>query len=442
MIATVTILKQAIPGASIASLMQCSDELCQELGMRSVKRRIGSQTGLSLLDSFESLSDLLRCALWSVLKGHIGWDFKSLLKSRRLEEYARADMVIQVPMDLYSDFFGFRIIAELSSELLMSELLGKRTVVWATGFGPLRGRVARWLSVRALNGVDLITVREEESRDLLQRMRVTAPMFLTADPAFLLQAAPRWEVKEILKKEGIDQLRKPIIGVTPSTRQLDEQIKNSAHLSILSWINSFASLVLPARIYKRLVRAVMRSSLSSSIRSLHVQYVEQVVQIVNLLVKELNCSVIIIPHVQAPGLLFDDKTVAEEVVRLAGSDRVQLLKENWSARQIKGVIGECDLFIATRMHACVSALSQGIPTIAVGSGPKYAGIMKSLGLERLVCSDFEAKEVWQKVIEAWTLRDQIRLALSLGIRNVSDRALLNANLVRGLVSSPTAAPRG
>ena len=54
----------------------------------------------------------------------------------------------------------------------------------------------------------------------------------------------------------------------------------------------------------------------------------------------------------------------------------------WAA--IKGVIGLCDFFIGSRMHACIAALSQGIPTVAVAYSPKFKGVFDSIGTGDMV----------------------------------------------------------
>ena len=60
------------------------------------------------------------------------------------------------------------------------------------------------------------------------------------------------------------------------------------------------------------------------------------------------------------------------------------MNSDYSAQELKGVIGKCEFFVGSRMHACIAALSQGIPTATIGWSHKYDGIMSRLGQDKLV----------------------------------------------------------
>ena len=49
----------------------------------------------------------------------------------------------------------------------------------------------------------------------------------------------------------------------------------------------------------------------------------------------------------------------------------------------KAVIGQCDFFIGSRMHACIAALSQGVPCVGVAYSMKFAGVFDTVGMERM-----------------------------------------------------------
>ncbi len=60
-------------------------------------------------------------------------------------------------------------------------------------------------------------------------------------------------------------------------------------------------------------------------------------------------------------------------------DRVHLVVKDYDQHQIKGIIGMCDFFIGSRMHACIAALSQGIPTVGVAYSRKFSGVFETVG---------------------------------------------------------------
>ncbi len=59
-------------------------------------------------------------------------------------------------------------------------------------------------------------------------------------------------------------------------------------------------------------------------------------------------------------------------------DRIYLISKKYNQHEIKGVIGTCDFFVGSRMHACIAALSQGIPTIGVAYSKKFRGVFESM----------------------------------------------------------------
>jgi len=64
--------------------------------------------------------------------------------------------------------------------------------------------------------------------------------------------------------------------------------------------------------------------------------------------------------------------------------RFFLLKNNYTAGELRAMYGEMDFFIGTRMHSNIFALSMDVPTIAIGYQWKTRGIMNMLELTDFV----------------------------------------------------------
>jgi len=47
------------------------------------------------------------------------------------------------------------------------------------------------------------------------------------------------------------------------------------------------------------------------------------------------------------------------------------------------VIGLCGFFVGSRMHACIAALSQNIPAVAVAYSDKFLGVLETIGIPTL-----------------------------------------------------------
>ena len=64
--------------------------------------------------------------------------------------------------------------------------------------------------------------------------------------------------------------------------------------------------------------------------------------------------------------------------------RVRIVTGEYDSHEIKGVIGQCDFFIGSRMHACIAALSQGVPCVGVAYSMKFAGVFETVGMQEWV----------------------------------------------------------
>lgn len=56
----------------------------------------------------------------------------------------------------------------------------------------------------------------------------------------------------------------------------------------------------------------------------------------------------------------------------------------YNHREIKYIIGKCDFFAGSRMHSCIAAMSQCIPTVGFAYSDKFFGVFESVGMENNV----------------------------------------------------------
>ena len=74
-----------------------------------------------------------------------------------------------------------------------------------------------------------------------------------------------------------------------------------------------------------------------------------------------------------------DLALAKKIMKIANVE-VNIVVES-DALKIKGIIGTCDAMLGSRFHGLVNALSQGIPTIAIGWSHKYEMLLKDYNFE-------------------------------------------------------------
>jgi polysaccharide pyruvyl transferase WcaK-like protein len=80
---------------------------------------------------------------------------------------------------------------------------------------------------------------------------------------------------------------------------------------------------------------------------------------------------------------------------------------------LKHIIGSCDLFIGSRMHACIAAVSQGVPAVSLAYSEKFAGVMETVGLRELVADlrTLNVNQIKEVVESSLTKRGEYRAML-------------------------------
>lgn len=178
----------------------------------------------------------------------------------------------------------------------------------------------------------------------------------------------------------------------------------------------------------------MGISVNAMIDSKH--YIDLIKKTVEYLTDN-NFQVIFVPHtvsVWEDGR-GDDRIVATTIYDgLEDKSNVFLVEGDYSPMELKGIIGLCDLFIGSRMHANIAAISSLVPTIAVGWSHKYYGIMEKVGLDDYVFSfdDLGFEELKEKIEKMWDNREAIRNELKIKVETEKELALKSAKLVRNI----------
>jgi colanic acid/amylovoran biosynthesis protein len=340
-----------------------------------------------------SASSLLLCVLWKILSG-IGLPSSFLLREKDLSAFPSADLVVDLSGDSFTDdrMAGFSLFNCM--RIFLAILLRKPFVIYSQSIGPFSW-YSRPIVRLCLKRARAIALREEVSLGHLRSLGLTdLPVFIRADCAFALESVTKARVKEILFAEGVDLNNTgQLIGVSPS---YDMEISSE-------------------------------------------KYVRLIAKLVDWMVEAIDAQVLLVPHVFTRGWINagDDRRTARHVFSaLKDQSKVKVINREYRPSELKGVIGSCDLFIGCRMHANIAALSMGIPTIALGYGHKFHGIMASFGLERFVFEYRQAtfEQLATAVNELWSQREDIRRSLQTQSTRARESALEAAVIVRALLN--------
>lgn len=439
-ISTVRLLQKLIPNTAFTSFLNCSAGLAQKLNLRVVKDK--TSPNLPPLFGFvKSSLTLLRCLIWAGINKYLHANWSFLVHNPRLSEYADADVIIHLGMDYYSDDVGTRTVLTHSRDIMLGILLKKPVVIWAESMGPFRSRLSKPIARLALNKVSLITVRDSLSKALLLEAGINKPpIYVTSDPAFLLTPETEEKVNEICAQEGVNVNAKVIIGVNPShsfiiPSEKRVKTKREVYIKVMSFLGSILACFLSEKLFNRILKMVKKSYLYTAVDLKYGEYKIFFARLIDWLIEEYDATVLLIPHDQAMGQLFDDRIVTGEIRDLVQhKENVIVISRNYNAEEIRGIIGRCHLFIGARFHAAIAALSQGIPTVCFPYYHKFA-LMSELGQDEYVCQNYTLEETKAKVADAWARRERITKELDVKLVTIRELSTLNGELVKKLVTS-------
>jgi len=107
--------------------------------------------------------------------------------------------------------------------------------------------------------------------------------------------------------------------------------------------------------------------------------------------------------------------------------------EEYDQSEIKTIIGLCDFFVGSRMHACIAALSQGIPTVALAYSPKFLGVFQSVDVGDMVLDarQLNLEDLLDECIARFENRQLVAKHLQKVIPRIQDE--INAKFQRELL---------
>ncbi len=281
---------------------------------------------------------------------------KAVSANPTLRRMAEADIVASMAGgDSFSDIYGMGRLLYVSLPQILALLLGKKLVLLPQTIGPFRGATARSIARLIMRRAALIYSRDkpglEEARKLIGAGHSDGKIRFCYDVGFVVDpAAPPHMDLDGLPEPG--RRSAPVVGLN---------ISGLLHMGGYERNNMFGLVV----DYRKLVR-----------------------DLIDHLTGTLGATVLLVPHVFGPREdLESDSTVCEAIYEELGPGRenkLYLARGTYDQGEIKYIIGLCDVFIGSRMHACIAALSQSVPTVSIAYSRKFIGVMESIGVSDLV----------------------------------------------------------
>ena len=322
---------------------------------------------------------------------------ESILNSNaRLRTVANADFIGDIRGgDSFSDIYGVRGFIERSIPSIITLLIGKKLVLLPQTYGPYSSSISRRIARYILSHAHIILSRDRESidlvKDILNKNNSSKQIIFCPDVAFALDS--------IEPKDGVIQ---PFINTGCENPILGLNINGLLYNGGYTRNNMF---------------------------NLRMDYKLFVHKLSEAILKKTNANLLLIPHTfAAHGNVESDPDACAEVFTALSSvykDRIQMITGEHDQHAIKGIIGRCNFFIGSRMHACIAALSQKIPTAAIAYSKKFKGVFNSIDMGNLVIDarKTEIQEAVNIIITIFEARAQIEKKLQVQIESVQKHQL-------------------
>lgn len=154
---------------------------------------------------------------------------------------------------------------------------------------------------------------------------------------------------------------------------------------------------------------------------LKVDYKQFVPVLLRTLLDQTGADILLVPHVSMEREGLDEFEICKRLSQAfeqSHRDRIHIVADEYDQSEIKGIIGMCDFFVGSRMHSCIAALSQGIPTVGLAYSKKFHGVFKTIAAEQFVVDmrQLGTEEILKVITDSFhnrqLIKEQIRIKIA------------------------------
>lgn len=256
---------------------------------------------------------------------------------------------------------------------------------YAVGVGPLKEPLIQDSVKNCLSNVDLITVRDRRSQQILEEIGLQREVTVTADPALLLTPEPVSAAD--LKREGI-VTNKRLIGMSVREAGVAAPDIHEEHYHIL------------------LANAA------------------------DFMIERFDADVIFIPMEPSEFDLQNSHAVISKMLR---PQRASILKGTYSSGQLLSIISKCEFAVGMRLHFLIFSAIQGIPFVALPYSPKVGGFLDDMKIEMPPIHLVNEGRLIAYIDKSWDQRKLLQERIKQIIPILQSRAKLNNTLLLELI---------
>lgn len=283
--------------------------------------------------------------------------------------------------------------------------LGKTTVIYANSIGPLNWRINRWLVKKYLSKVDLITLRDEASAELLKQMGVRSKIAVTADVVFSFPEAGKEQGK-----------------INADDREGDGYIC----MALRHWYDIHP--LIPVSICNKLH---IRSKKNKKLYKKYIQIMAETTKYINDIWKK---KVVFVSF-----LYGRDGAVARDILSLAGKNNNEIIEDEYmDPKETINIIRHADMLIGMRLHSIIYAICTSTPVLPVIYSSKVAGTVSMNRLEQYSISmeELDSNRMIRQLNQVWQNREKQREIMREQNEIMREKEKENRKLLRAMGKKP------
>lgn len=266
----------------------------------------------------------------------------------------------------------------------IAQQIGVPTATYAIGVGPLERRSERQDVVEALNRMRFLTVRDLQTKRLLEQIGVERPIAVTADPALLLRPVSFPEPS--LEREGIGKERH-LVGM--SVRE-------------------------PGGAAGELEAAVYHALLAHA---------------ADFIVDRFDADILFVAMERQ-----DIREAHRVIGQMAFPERAAILRGTYKPAELVGLMEHIDLAVGMRLHFLIFAAVARVPFRALPYAGKVSALLEALEMPGLDgVQPAQTGPLLAGIDRMWDLRERTREHLAARLPALQRRAAQTAPLVAELL---------
>jgi polysaccharide pyruvyl transferase CsaB len=271
---------------------------------------------------------------------------------------------------------------------------GVPTVAYAVGAGPLTTAEDRRAVREVVSAMTRVTVRDEQSKRLLEEVGVERPIQVVADPALLLTPAPF--PAGALAGEGVDLSRRLIAMSVREPGRAAPDIPVDAYHSLLAAVADF-------------------------------------------MVHRYQADILFVPMER-----IDVRQSHAVVAHMVAADRARVLHGSYGPREVLGLMEHVDLAVGMRLHFLIFAAISGVPVLPLPYAGKVAAFARTVAIPPPATLDWTAVgPLLAAIDQLWDERREHGPRIRARVEKLKPRAAESLqNLLDLLPPPPARAVRG